>query len=155
MTRIQEDCVFVHASDIQLLNDEAISQIISWGPDIVLASGPPLYLLKLSKDQIKQAWHNAVKLSQKVATLILDHHLLRSRTGETWLEDLSSKTQKKIMCGADFMKKPRMLLEARRKELYKQMPVPEGWHEAYAHGEVKTDYYWNLARTQYKGLADL
>ena len=52
MTRIEEDRVFVHASDIQLLNGEAISQIISWGPDIVLASGPPLYLLKLSNDQI-------------------------------------------------------------------------------------------------------
>ena len=152
MTRIQEDCVFVHASDIQLLNDEAISQIISWEPDIVLASGPPLYLFKLSKDQIKQAWYNAAKLSQKVHTLILDHHLLRSRTGETWLEDLSSETQKKIMCGADFMEKPRMLLEARRKELYKQMPVPEGWHEAYAHGEVKTDYYWNRAKEQYKDI---
>ena len=53
------------------------------------------------------------------------------------------------MCGADFMEKPRMLLEARRKELYKQMPVPEGWHEAYAHAEVKTDYYWNRAKEQY------
>ncbi|MBW1676939.1 MAG: hypothetical protein JRJ79_10115 [Deltaproteobacteria bacterium] len=155
MTRIGEDCVFVHASDIQLLNDEAISQIISWEPDIALVSGPPLYLSKLSNDQIKKAWHNAVKLSQKVATLILDHHLLRSRTGETWLQDLSSETQKEIMCGADFMEKPRMLLEVRRKELYKQMPVSEGWHEAYARGKVTTDYYWNLARTQYKGLSDL
>ena len=152
MTRIEEECVFVHASDIQLLNDEAISQIISWDPDIVLASGPPLYLFKLSKDQMEKAWHNAVKLSQKVATLILDHHLLRSRMGETWLQDLSSKTQNKIMCGADFMEKPRMLLEARRKELYKQMPVPEGWHEAYAHGKVKTDYYWNRTKEQYKNL---
>ena len=152
MTRIEEECVFVHASDIQLLNDEAISQIISWDPDIVLASGPPLYLFKLSKDQMEKAWHNAVKLSQKVATLILDHHLLRSRMGETWLQDLSSKTQNKIMCGADFMEKPRMLLEARRKELYEQMPVPEGWHEAYAHGKVKTDYYWNRTKEQYKNL---
>ena len=126
MTRIEENRVFVHASDIQLLNDKAISQIISWEPDIVFASGPPLYLFKLSKDEIGKAWHNAVKLSQKVDTLILDHHLLRSRTGETWLQDLSSETPKKIMCGADFMEKPRMLLEARRKELYKQMPVPEG-----------------------------
>jgi predicted metallo-beta-lactamase superfamily hydrolase len=150
MTRIEEDRVFVHASDIQLLNDEAISQIISWEPDIVLASGPPLYLFKLSGDQMKKAWYNAVKLSQKVATLVLDHHLLRSRSGETWLENLSSKTQKKIMCGADFMEKPRMLLEACRKDLYKQMPVPEGWHEAYARGEVKTDYYWNLAKEQHK-----
>jgi predicted metallo-beta-lactamase superfamily hydrolase len=155
MTRIENDRVFVHASDIQLLNDAAISQIIAWKPDIVLASGPPLYLLKLSKGQTEKAWHNALKLSGKVDALILDHHLLRSRNGETWLENLSSKTQKKIMCGADFMEKPRMLLEARRRELYKKMPVPEGWHEAYAAGKAKTDYYWNLARAQYEALADL
>jgi len=39
-----------------------------------------------------------------------------------------------------------MLLEAWRKDLYKQMPVPEGWHEAYGQGKVNTDYYWNLAK---------
>jgi len=54
MTKIEEDCVFVHASDIQLLNHESISQIESWKPDILLASGPPIYLSKLSKDQIKK-----------------------------------------------------------------------------------------------------
>jgi len=60
------------------------------------------------------------------------------------------------MCGADFMKKPRMLLEARREHLYEEMPVPEGWHEAYAHSKVTTDYYWNLAKKLYKntGLND-
>lgn len=55
----------------------------------------------------------------------------------------------KIMCGADFMNKPRMLLEAQRKHLYEQMPVPEGWHEDYSKGKVNTDYYWNLAKKRY------
>ena len=44
------------------------------------------------------------------------------------------------------MNKPRMLLEAQRQDLYERMHVPEGWHEAYAEGKVKTDYYWNLAK---------
>jgi len=145
MTKIEEDCVFVHASDIQLLNNEAVSQILSWKPDIVFASGPPLYLFKLSKDQVRRAWYNAIKLSEKVDTLILDHHLMRGYAGVRWLKRLSSETRKKILCGADFMKKPRMLLEARRKRLYEEMPVAEGWHEAYAKGKVSTDYYWNLA----------
>jgi predicted metallo-beta-lactamase superfamily hydrolase len=151
MTKIEEDCVFVHASDIQLLNNESISQILSWKPDIVLASGPPLYLFKLSMYQIRKAWCNAIRLSEKIDTLIIDHHLLRDHNGVGWLRKLSSKS-KKIMCVADFMKKPRMLLEARRKHLYEQMPVPEGWHEAYGKGKVNTDYYWNLAKELYNNI---
>ena len=154
MTRIEGDCIFVHASDIQLLNNEAVSKIVSWGPDVVLASGPPLYLCRLSNDQIKKAWKNAIRLSQKFDTLILDHHLMRSYDGVKWLERLSDETNKKIMCGADFMKKPRMLLEAQRKDLYEKMHVPEGWHEAYAAGKVNTDYYWNLAKKCYQNAFD-
>ncbi|NMG83128.1 MAG: MBL fold metallo-hydrolase [Methanosarcinales archaeon] len=153
MTRIKEDRVFVHTSDIQLLDEEAISQILDWEPDIVLADGPPLYMPdKLPEEQIERAWHNARRLSREVDTLILDHHLMRSYAGIEWLERLSSETRNKVICGADFMKQPRMLLEAGRKSLYRDMPVPAGWHEAYAEGNVGTDRYWNLAKRIYKSM---
>jgi predicted metallo-beta-lactamase superfamily hydrolase len=154
MTRIEEEFIFVHASDIQLLNGEAISQIVSWRPDIVLLSGPPLYLHKLTDEDMKRAWHNAIRLSQKVDTLIIDHHLLRGFEGAGWLELLSSKAPKNVVCGADFMGRPRMLLEAQRLKLYEEMWVPEDWHDSYAHGRVRTDHYWNLAQELYtkKGL---
>jgi len=150
MTKIEDGEIFVHASDIQLLNNESISKILSWIPNMVLAAGPPLYLSKLSKSQVKMAWNNAERLSQKVPILILDHHLMRSYEGIKWLKRLSSETEKKVMCGADFMKKPRMLLEARRERLYEDMPVPEGWHESYTKGDVSTDHYWDLAKKLYK-----
>jgi hypothetical protein len=35
----------------------------------------------------------------------------------------------------------RTLLEAWRPRLYAEMPVPEGWHEAYARGAVDTIPY--------------
>ena len=150
MTRIEEDYVFVHASDIQLLNDESISQILSWHPDIVLTSGPPIYLSRLSEEQVETAWNRAIKLSQKVDTLILDHHLLRNYSGLNWLDKLANKTKTNIVCAADFMKKPRLLLEAQRKSLYEKMPVPERWHESYAESKVNTNRYWNLGRKFYK-----
>jgi len=150
MTRIQEDVTFVHASDIQLLNDEAISQIVSWRPDIVLASGPPLYLHKLAVEDVEKAWQNALILSQKAATLILDHHLLRSLEGAEWLDRLSSKAPRNVVCCADFMGKPRILLEARRPQLYEEMPVPEDWHSSYAQGNARTIHYWNLAQELYE-----
>ncbi len=141
MTRIQDDEVFVHAPDIQLLDDETVSKIISWKPDIVLAGGPPLYLSRLSKDQIKRAWHNAERLCRAIDRVILDHHLMRSHEGLEWLRKLSSETGKKVMCAADFMRKPRLLLEADRERLYRKMPVPDGWHEDYETGKVTTDNY--------------
>jgi predicted metallo-beta-lactamase superfamily hydrolase len=141
MTRIEEGEVFVHAPDIQLLDDETVSEIIYWKPDIVLAGGPPIYLSRLSKDQIKRAWHNAERLCQAIDRVILDHHLMRSHEGLDWLKRLSSKTGRPVMCAADFMHKPHLLFEADRQRLYRTMPVPNGWHEDYADGKVSTDHY--------------
>jgi len=147
MTRIKEDKVFVHAPGIQLLNDEAVSQIIAWHPDIAIVDGPPLYLSKrLSKDQIDRAWHNAKRLSYNVGTLILDHHLMRSLEGIKWIKRLSYKTGRRIMCGADFMGKKRMLLEALREDLYRDMPVGQHWHERYAQGKANTKDYWRQGK---------
>jgi len=144
MTKIEGDGVFVHASDIQLIGDEAVSQIMAWRPDVVFASGPPLYLKRLSDRQVKAAWKNAVRLSREVETLILDHHLMRDESGAKWLNTVSRATGNTVICGADFMKKPRMMLEAWRRSLYKRMPVPEGWHDDYARGKASTNGYRTL-----------
>ncbi|RLC62336.1 MAG: hypothetical protein DRI01_07040 [Chloroflexi bacterium] len=61
---------------------------------------------------------------------------MRSKKGEQWLDYVSSLTEHKVVCGADFMGLPRNLLEAERVLWYKKLPVPQGWHEAYAHGEI-------------------
>jgi predicted metallo-beta-lactamase superfamily hydrolase len=116
-------------------------QILEWHPDIVLASGPPLYLPRLSNKQREIAWQNAVSLSRAVDTLILDHHMMRSEEGVAWLKRLSSETGKRIVCAADFMKKPRFLLEAWRRQLYKDIPVPQNWHRDYARGKVDVEHY--------------
>jgi predicted metallo-beta-lactamase superfamily hydrolase len=144
MTRIEDgDGVFVHASDIQLLDGEVVSLILDWQPDIVLAGGPPLYLSWLSLEQRQRAWENALRLARGVDTLILDHHLLRSEEGLSWLERLASKTTHRVICAADFMECPLRLLEAWRVRLYEEMKVPEGWHEAYACGDADTSAYQN------------
>jgi predicted metallo-beta-lactamase superfamily hydrolase len=142
MTRIKgEDTVFVHASDIQLLDGKAVSLILAWRPDIVLVGGPPLYLTWLSSKRRKRAWKNAQRLARHVDMLILDHHLLRCEEGLSWLDRLSAETGHRVICAADFMECPRCLLEARRKQLYEEMPVPDGWHEAYARGDADTHCY--------------
>jgi len=150
MTRVEDrGDVFVHASDIQLLDSDTISTILAWHPTIVIASGPSLYLPHLTQKQRNAAWHNAIRLAKGVDTLILDHHLLRSERGRRWLDNLASVVQghynHRVICAADFMNRSRMLLEAWRQRLYVEMPVPEGWHEAYARGEVDTRIYRDWA----------
>lgn len=142
MTRVEMgNQVFVHASDIQLLDDTTVGKVIDWQPDIVLAAGPPLYLDRLSKAELSRAWNNALRLAQSVGTVILDHHLMRNREGAIWLDELSAAVGKKVFCAADFMGRPRRLLEAERAQLYEDMPVPEGWHDDYTKGQVNPDEY--------------
>jgi predicted metallo-beta-lactamase superfamily hydrolase len=144
MTRIEEDGkVFVHASDIQMLNDEAINRILSWQPNVVFASGPPVYLPGLTAKQLDDALHRTLYLAEEVDTLILDHHLLRSKKGEQWLDNSSSLAKHRIVCAADFMGVPRNLLEAERAVWYKKLPVPDGWHQAYAQGKVDVISEWS------------
>ena len=131
MTRIEEDGeVFVHASDIQLLDDEAVSVILDWAPSTLLVSGPPLYR-RLSADQLKAARKRALRLSRAVPCCIIDHHLLRSRSGLEWLDALQSETDASILCAADFMQIDRRLLEADRRMHYDIEPVAPHWHESY------------------------
>lgn len=142
MTRIEEaGTVFVHASDIQLLNTQAVSHILAWQPDVVLVGGPPLYLSSISDECRSRAWKLALQLAQGVGVLILDHHLLRCRGGMSWLVRLAAQTKHKVVCAADFMERPRCLLEMQRERLYQVMPVPNGWHEAYTRGETSTEKY--------------
>ncbi len=149
MTRIEmENQVFVHASDIQLLDDPTVDQVIDWQPDIVLAAGPPLYLDRLSKAERERAWDNAVRLAQSVDVVILDHHLMRGVEGAVWLDELSAAVGKKVHCAADFMGRPKQLLEAERARLYEEMPVPDKWHDDYAKGRVDTDEYLDGMRYQ-------
>jgi hypothetical protein len=159
MTRIEgEGVVFVHASDIQLLDEEAVSLILDWRPDIALVGGPPLYLLSLSSEERTSAWANAKRLARPATSLILDHHLLRNEEGLSWLQRLSSETGRQVICAADFMGQPRCLLEARRLQLYEEMPVPDGWHEAYTRGEADTRRYQSYRRlctAQGRGKAEL
>ena len=138
MTRIKDDNVFVHASDIQLLDDETVDLVLKWQPDILLVGGPPLYLEQLSLNLRNRAWQNAVRLAGSVDILILDHHLMRSLEGLQWLDRLSFESGSRVFCAADFMETPRRFLEAQREMLYEKMPVPLGWHQDYAEGKADT-----------------
>jgi len=149
MTRVAMDSgVFMHASDIQLLDAKTIDLLVDWHPDVVLAAGPPLYLNRLNRAARETAWRNALRLAKHIDVVILDHHLMRSRDGAAWLDALSETVGKQIYCAADYMGKPRQLLEAERAQWYQQMPVPEGWHDDYALAKVDIVQYMDQLRVR-------
>ena len=125
---------FVHASDIQMLNREAVDIILAWEPDTVLAAGPPLYLQRLCADDRAAARENVLALAASVPTLILDHHLLRSREGWRWLKRIDGVAKGRVCPAADYMGRTPLLMEADRRELYDEYPVPPRWHDDYARG---------------------
>jgi hypothetical protein len=143
MTRVTSGAqVFVHASDIQLLDDATVDRLLDWRPTIVLAAGPPLYLGRLSEAERECAWSNARRLVEHVRVVVLDHHLMRGSSGADWLRALSAATGKRVYCAADVMGRPRRLLESQRRTLYEAMPVPDGWHARYARGETSVAAYF-------------
>ncbi len=152
MTCIEEDnFVFVHGSDIQLLDEEAVQIILSWKPDLLVVSGPPLYLSVKMNDKLLQiATNNALLLSNRIPTVIIDHHLLRDYQGLDWLRDTDSKTKNRVLSAAEFMQQPIMMLEADRLKLYRYIPVVPGWHIQYAKGLVNAQEYWDKGNNMYR-----
>jgi predicted metallo-beta-lactamase superfamily hydrolase len=122
MTKLTTDgTTFVHGSDIQLLNDKAVEIICEWKPDIAFIAGPPLYILENQKNAqyvLRSINERLARLTSNCGTIILDHHLMRSRDGEAWLDRMAALYGKeKLCCAADFAQLPRNLLEADRKTL--------------------------------------
>ena len=143
MSRIEEEGqVFVHASDIQFLDRKTVNKIISWRPDVVFVSGPPLYRYGNNKDDEKEeALKNAAELSACTGMLIIDHHLLRSDEGFEWLAGLRSLGGGEVLSAAEYMGREPVLLEAWREQLYRWLPVPKGWHDDYQRGNADLETY--------------
>ncbi|MFW5961466.1 MAG: hypothetical protein ACOCRV_00515 [bacterium] len=156
MTKVKlQNRIFVHASDIQFLYSPTVEKIIELKADIVIASGPPLYLPHFDQKMTAEAAENILNLSSEVDTLIVDHHLLRSEAGLLYLRELNAKSKNKIISAADFMGIDPCLLEARREELYRRFPVPPDWHQRYEAGLVGTADYLLQARGEISNFEEL
>jgi hypothetical protein len=88
-----------------------------------------------------RARQNALLLAREVPTVILDHHMLRNEEGYRFLEDLSATVGHTIFCVADYMGSERLPLEAWRQRLFREMPVPKRWHNAYSRGKADTQKF--------------
>ena len=120
---------FVFTSDVEGPNtQEQTDFILKERPDIVYLDGPLSYMLgyRYSHESLATAVRNIIRiLSETDVNIVIDHHLLRDLN---WRERIAPvfETANKVSTAAEFLGSENELLEARRKELFKEHPIRAG-----------------------------
>lgn len=111
----------MHASDVQgPIHDGTKDYILKENPDILILSGPPLYLVgfALSNEDVENAKKNLADLCREIPQVVVDHHLLRDLRCFEFIESVQEDSENKLMVASELIGKKPNLLEARRKEFY-------------------------------------
>ncbi|MDI6724706.1 MAG: MBL fold metallo-hydrolase [Methanobacterium sp.] len=112
----------MHASDVQgPISEEAKQAILDEKPDILILSGPPIYLqgFAIEKAQIENARKNLIEISNKIPEVVVDHHLLRDLRCFDFIKSVKEESGGKILVASEIINREPYLLEARRKEFYR------------------------------------
>jgi predicted metallo-beta-lactamase superfamily hydrolase len=110
----------IFSSDIEgFLNDYSMKFIE--GADVAIIDGPPTYLINnaYSEDEIRACIENLAILSKKVGKLVIDHHMLRDLNYRNIFNIIKDLSGVNVITAAEFLGLEPNLLEARRRELYK------------------------------------
>jgi len=129
MTSIEyKDERVLFASDVQgPMDDVALRIIISEKPQLLIIGGPPLYLagFRVNEEQIQLGLKNLEALARKIPVVIVEHHLLRDlkwRDSAKQVFQAAKAAGNKVITAAEFLGSEDQLLEAKRKQLFKEDP---------------------------------
>jgi len=117
---------FMHASDVQgPMSNEAKQVILDESPDMVILSGPPIYLqgFVIEKKDIQKAKQNLIEISNKIPKVVVDHHLLRDLRCFKFIDSIKEESNGEIIVASEIVDKSPNLLEARRKEFYRNNKI--------------------------------
>lgn len=116
-----ENKTVMHASDVQgPISDSTKDYIIGENPDILIVSGPPLYLTgyAITPEDVEKAKDNLTSLCMEIPKVVVDHHLLRDFSGLDLIKSVQDETKNSVMTASELIGKKPNLLEAQRKESY-------------------------------------
>jgi predicted metallo-beta-lactamase superfamily hydrolase len=111
----------MHASDVQgPIFDETKEYILKENPDVLILSGPPLYLVgfAFTNEDIGKARANLTDLCREIPRVVVDHHLLRDLKCYEFIRSVRDETDNELLVASNLIGKEPNLLEARRKEFY-------------------------------------
>lgn len=140
MTAVTDgDSTFVHTGDVQgPVAADSTDWILDRDPDLVFLGGPPTYLSRdtFTEESRERARRNMERLARET-DLAVDHHLLRARNYETYLEpvrEAAEETGNTVRTGAELRGEENRLLEARRDELHAEDPVDDAFYDRIENG---------------------
>jgi predicted metallo-beta-lactamase superfamily hydrolase len=127
---VDEGEKFIHTSDVEGASlDEQTSFLIEENPNIIFLDGPMTYMLgyRYSRASLQASINNILKVMEKtsVEQIVFDHHFLRDLNWREHILDLfkvAAQRGIKILTAAEFAGLKNELLEARRRELYREYP---------------------------------
>ena len=129
MTTVEhEDERVMFTPDVQGPIDKATLQIIqAEKPQLLIIGGPPSYLagFRIDEQQIQRGLKNLETLTEAIPVVIVDHHLLRDirwRDSAKQIFKSASEMGNKVVTAAEFSGEENRLLEAKRKQLFKDDP---------------------------------
>ncbi|MDI9644278.1 MAG: MBL fold metallo-hydrolase [Candidatus Verstraetearchaeota archaeon] len=119
-----EGVKFIHTSDVEgPVHESQAAFVFREKPEIVAVDGPMTYMLgyRISKEEVDAAISNLRRmLSSGVEVLIVDHHMLRDLKFKEYIERIKEGADGvRVLTAAEYMGMPNELLEAKRKDLYK------------------------------------
>jgi predicted metallo-beta-lactamase superfamily hydrolase len=130
---VEDDSSFLFSSDIFGGHEQAsLDFILKQDPDLLYLDGPATYLHEgpeknqTLQTRLKRIQHIIEKT--KVVRLILDHHLLRDINWKQKIEPLYPFARQhgvQIQTAAEYRGEENNILEARRKQLYRDEPQKE------------------------------
>lgn len=113
---------FMHASDVQgPISIESKKIILDESPDILILSGPPIYLqgFAVEREDIQIANQNLIEIANKIPQVVVDHHLLRDLKCFNFLKSIKEQSDGNIIVASEILGEDPNLLEARRKQFYR------------------------------------
>ena len=116
MVFVEEDMGFLFTSDVEgPVEEEALEWILEREPDIVYIDGPLSYLkgYRVGSKKVETAWKNLEKITDRIDTVIIDHHGARDLNFYEKIRELGAMTASEYHFGDD------LPLEAWRKDLWR------------------------------------
>ena len=132
---VNGDDMIVFAPDVQGPVDEnALRRILQEKPRVVILGGPATYLKghRVKSSAVNAGIENVARIAKEVDTLIIDHHLVRDANRRGKIADAFKEAEDnnhKILTFAEYLGVEEKPLEAMRKKLYEEEPLPKNRHE--------------------------
>jgi predicted metallo-beta-lactamase superfamily hydrolase len=120
---------FLFAPDVQgPVARESLSYILAQEPDAAIIGGPPLYLSKISREDLQASLYSLTNLASAISKLTVDHHIIRDSNWREWLEPIrnaATASGNRILTMAELAGVQNRCLESERMSLYKSNPPTE------------------------------